>query len=69
MLIDRPHLTFNFSNQSLKEHVKEISTPKITKLPLSYKGHKKMHKVGKASEKVYGITKRDGLIRARLISR
>ena len=32
-------------------------------------GHKNMRKVGEASEKVCGIRKRDGLIRAKLISR
>ena len=69
--VTEPPLTFNLSNQSLMEYVNEISTPVIEWENHPYHtqaGERCIKFVSEVSEKVRGLTKRDGFIHARLSS-
>ena len=69
--VTEPPLTFNLSNQSLTEYVKEANTPviELDNYPCHTQAVERCLKlVSEASEKVCGLTKRDGFIRARLSS-
>ena len=70
--VTEPPLTFNLSSQSLMECVKENSIPimELENCPCHTQAVERCIKlVSEASEKVCGLVKREGFIRARMSSR